>query len=84
MDPEATYRELLDAITNGDRDAAEQSASDLAGWLAAEGFPPVVDQRLAGVSRLQVVLAMSLCRAVLEPSFLSSLYLGVCDDNDAQ
>lgn len=84
MDPEATYRDLLDAITSGDRDAAAQSASDLAGWLAAEGFPPVVDQRLAGFPRLQAVLAMSLCRAVLEPHSLSSLDLGVRDDNDAQ
>lgn len=84
MDPEATYRDLLDAIAESDRDSAVDRASDLAGWLAAEGFPPVVDQRLAGFPRLQAVLAMSLCRAVLEPDFLSSFSFGVSDGNDPQ
>lgn len=68
MDPDATYRDLLDAIEIGDTETAEQLASDLLRWIATGGFAPVVETRLAGMSRFQSVLATSLCRAVLEPS----------------
>jgi hypothetical protein len=74
MDPEATYRELLEAIAQGDREAAVHHAGNLAGWLRRGGFAPVVDQRLAGFPRLQTVLAKALCRAVLEPTSSNSLF----------
>lgn len=71
MDPEATYRELLAAISECDEEAAVHHAGHLAGWLRRGGFPPVVDSRLAGFPRLQRVLAESLCRALLEQTSLS-------------
>jgi len=71
MDPEATYRELLDALMTGDREVAKEHAGNLARWLSRGGFAPVVDHRLAGLPRLQTVLAESLCRAVLGPTFHS-------------
>jgi hypothetical protein len=73
MDPEATYRDLLEAIAEGDMEGAANHASDLAQWLRRGGFAPVVDQRLVGFPHLQRVLAVSLCKAVLDPSFSSLL-----------
>lgn len=71
MDPEATYRELLDAISEGDNGAAVEHAGNLAGWLRRGGFPPVVDSRMAEFPCLQRVLAESLCQALLEQTSLS-------------
>lgn len=68
MDPEATYRELLESLADGDMEVAANHASNLAQWLRRGGFPPVVDQRLVGFPQLQRVLAESLCKAVLDPS----------------
>lgn len=83
MDPEATYRELLDAIAENDREVAMEHASNLLRWLAAGGFAPVVEPRVVGVPYLQTVLAESLCRAVLEPSSISFLP-GVNHDDDQE
>ena len=68
MDPEATYRELLEALVEGDMEVAANHASNLAQWLRRGGFAPVVDQRLVGFPHLQRVLAESLCKAVQDPS----------------
>lgn len=42
MDPTTTLRQLLDAITDDDRELAEHLIHALLGWMAAGGFLPTV------------------------------------------
>lgn len=40
MDPTATLRLLVNALTMGDIDAAREHFADLDAWLSRGGFPP--------------------------------------------
>jgi hypothetical protein len=41
MDPNATLRELLEAVKTGDVDGMIEYARALADWLEGGGFPPM-------------------------------------------
>ncbi len=43
MDPQATWKDLLDAWTVGDWEEVQHLASALLGWLDKGGFPPDVE-----------------------------------------
>jgi hypothetical protein len=40
MDPDETYGEFLDALKEGDIEAASHSLDDLATWISRGGFVP--------------------------------------------
>jgi hypothetical protein len=40
MDPNATLRDLLDAVASGDVDGMIEASLALADWLQRGGFPP--------------------------------------------
>jgi hypothetical protein len=42
MDPQATWEQLLDALTTGETDTAAELATPLLHWLDRGGFPPVI------------------------------------------
>ena len=42
MDPQATWRYLIDAYAIRDLKTAREVASDLRGWLTDGGFPPQI------------------------------------------
>lgn len=43
MDPQVTWRKLLEAYGSRDWSIVEQSAEALLSWLAGGGFPPRLD-----------------------------------------
>lgn len=57
MDPDATLADLMDAWRANDWGEVEMAAADLLGWLALEGYVPVV-----GRDALKALLAC--CREV--------------------
>lgn len=61
MDPDTTWKQLLDAVAAGDRREAAQSARALLTWLDQGGFPPGVSQR-TGLAALDATLARAGCR----------------------
>ena len=40
MDPQTTWGEMLDALADGESDAAIEAAEALMDWLIRGGFPP--------------------------------------------
>ena len=40
MDPDATLRDLLDALNANDYDRVHELSAVLLGWLSKNGFPP--------------------------------------------
>ena len=46
MDPNATLRDMIDAIHDNDRFALVERAEDLANWIAHGGFVPDVAKTL--------------------------------------
>jgi 5,10-methenyltetrahydromethanopterin hydrogenase len=42
MDPQATWKLLLDTYADGDRHEAREAAENLLAWLERGGFPPQV------------------------------------------
>lgn len=41
MDPDATLRDLLDAVQERDWDRIDELAEALLGWMEKRGFPPI-------------------------------------------
>jgi len=44
MDPNTSWKWLLNALTEGDVDGAQEVAEDLLSWLDAGGFQPTKDR----------------------------------------
>jgi hypothetical protein len=40
MDPNATYRDLISALVDGDRELARELGESLANWIRSGGFLP--------------------------------------------
>lgn len=40
MDPQTTWGEMLDAVSDGDFESASEAAEALLNWLRRGGFPP--------------------------------------------
>lgn len=48
MDPNATYRALLEALRDGELEDAREAFDNLAQWLERGGFPPTALAAHAG------------------------------------
>jgi hypothetical protein len=45
MDPDACWRDLVEAIQESDYKTAGERAEDLLGWMKRGGFPPKINPR---------------------------------------
>lgn len=66
MDPQATWDNMLDAITNHEWSAAKESAENLAEWLRRDGFPPLVLSSIPPGDVLHRVIALAVCDHVMQ------------------
>lgn len=77
MDPHQTYRDLLDALENGDTETARDLALALQRWLARGGFSPVSLTPEAMTSAIAAALRPSSPMGDPDPAF--TLVCSECD-----
>ncbi len=61
MDPDATLKELLDAVEAGECDRVEELSDALNGWMANGGYPP----KTLGPWKLGMVWHTALTKSVI-------------------
>ena len=67
MDPQATWGEMLDALADGEFDAASEAADTLMDWLRRGGFPPQPLTRVLSDDWHRIVCQF-VCEQVLKAS----------------
>ena len=69
MDPQSTWKMLIDAYQANDWPLVEESAEALLAWLAKGGFPPRLDNENERSSRLIVQMFCSQALASVPQQF---------------
>lgn len=64
MDPDATFRDLLDAVEAGDCDRVTELSETLTGWIAKGGYPP----KTLGPWKLGMIWHIAVTKAILRLS----------------
>jgi hypothetical protein len=67
MDPQETWKTLLDAYQRNDWTVVEEMSEALLTWLARGGFPPRLDQLDERAARLIVQVFCSQALAMVPP-----------------
>lgn len=70
MDPDATLRDIMEAVHDGDRDTAMELASELAGWIDRGGRAPIaltVCMRAANAGACHPTAAKPVFRVMFHP-----------------
>lgn len=62
MDPNATWRVLLQSHQNEEWESCQEACSDLYAWLQNGGFPP----RITGIDLFDKVMAQAVCTSYVE------------------
>ena len=65
MDPQQTWKELLEAVEASDTETARDRALSLMEWLARGGFPPVTGNNLSLTADQHRQTVRDYCRNVL-------------------
>lgn len=72
MDPDKTWRDLIEAIAKEEYAIAAEIARDLLGWIKKGGFPPVnrkhdslISHSLEDLRRVDRFIVIGTCREVI-------------------
>jgi hypothetical protein len=65
MDPQQTWKELLEAVESHDTETARDRALSLMEWLARGGFPPVMNNNTSLTADQHRQIVRDYCRNVL-------------------
>ncbi len=70
MDPNATWRALLEAYKEGNDEELLEACQNLHNWLAMRGFPPTI----VGIPDIDRIMAHSICSTYVFQRHLRSPY----------
>lgn len=66
MDPDATLRDLLDALADHDQDTVRELSQALLNWIRNGGFPPTtLGAKSLGIAWHRTI-AVAVCQAAVE------------------
>lgn len=71
MDPQATLRDLLEALEQSDWDAVHELSQSLLTWIQHKGFPPVTLGSPSLGDDWHRMLTRSICQAALAKAMAS-------------